>query len=124
MAGIPAAASNPVVEFSKVLESGGYKKYYEEEVNKAKSTLADAMARLYPDGVRGPDRDAATWNDQDLRNLAQQASVPDATGKMAYVSEDIRKAAKTVLDNGGSSSINPDGGSSFSEDDLCRSINK
>ncbi len=63
------------------------------------------------------------FNDEFLRSLAKNPGweVKDDDGKKHTVSPELSKAAQTILNNGGTSSINP-GGEQFSMEHLQRSI--
>jgi hypothetical protein len=60
------------------------------------------------------------WDDQDLKSLAENATTTDDDGNTVQLPDSVKAMAKRLLDNGGSSALNPSGDPWFSQDDLRR----
>lgn len=108
MAAISAGGSNPFVTFGNVLEKGGFENF--NKIQEAKSAIADQMAHFK----------ISRWDDQDLKSLAENATTTDDDGNTVQLPDSVKAMAKRLLDNGGSSALNPSGDPWFSQDDLRR----
>lgn len=93
-----------------------------EEFNNAKRVLADEMKRLYPNGVMNmASSQLVIFNQGSLEQIVKNGTLRNADGDLVTVSDEVRNAAQTILDNGGPTVINPKGDPWFSEADLRRS---
>ncbi|MEC4720264.1 hypothetical protein RY831_13975 [Noviherbaspirillum sp. CPCC 100848] len=93
-----------------------------EDFNHAKRVMADEMKRLYPDSVMDTKSTLVTLDQQSLDHIVKNGTLRSANGDLVPVSDDVRNAAQTILDNGGPTVINPKGDPWFSEADLRKSL--
>jgi len=119
MTSISFTGTNPTVSLNR---SVGDDKNARDLYN-AKIILADEMKRLYPDGVMKVNSDRPVLFYQSaLEQIVNNGTLNDANGTLQSVSPEARKAAQTILDNGGPALFNPNGAPWFSEGDLRKSI--
>lgn len=128
MTTVSANSANPFIEFGRMLNVDVSKRPSKEEaqktVDEAGPVLIKEMQRLYPDGVINATGVIATWNDANLRAIANQGKITDAQGNLTSVSPEVRAAAQKILDMGGSRFINPNGDPWFAEADMLEAISQ
>lgn len=119
MTSISFTRSNPTVSLNTSVENDKNAK----DLYSAKVTLAEELKRLYPDGVMKTSSDSPlNFYNSSLEHIINNGTLRDENGELQPVSQEVRNAAKTILDNGGAAAISPSKGTWFTEDDLRKSI--